>query len=114
MPHYFPVSKKRKKTNIFFRFLLALIGIGVLAGVGGIGYVYFAYFRDMPSITDIEKNILPESTIIYDRNGKELYKLFSKEKRTYVPYAAISPRMIDAIVSIEDKTFFENPGIDLK
>lgn len=72
------------------------------------------YLHDIPSISKIESDILPESTIIYDRNGGELYNLYSKEKRTYVPYDQISAHMRDAIISTEDKTFFENQGVDFR
>jgi penicillin-binding protein 2A len=74
--------------------------------------VYFLY--DVPAISGIETDVLPESSVIYDRNGGELYNLYNEEKRTYVPYGQISSHMRDAIISTEDKTFFENPGIDFK
>lgn len=38
----------------------------------------------------------------------------SDGKRTYIDYADISQPIKDAIVSTEDKTFFENPGIDFR
>lgn len=72
------------------------------------------YLHDVPAISKIESDVLPESSVIYDRNGGELYNLYSEEKRTYVPYDQISGHMRDAIISAEDKTFFENPGIDFK
>jgi penicillin-binding protein 1B len=34
------------------------------------------------------------------------------EKRRYVPLAGIPRRMIDAVVAIEDRRFFEHPGVD--
>lgn len=76
--------------------------------------VYFVFLHGLPSIDSIEKDVLPESTVIYDRNGGELYKLYREEKRTYVTYSEVSQRMKDAIIAAEDKTFFENPGIDFK
>lgn len=72
------------------------------------------YLHDVPAISKIESDVLPESSVIYDRNGGELYNLYSKEKRTYVSYDQISSHMRDAITSAEDKTFFENPGIDFR
>lgn len=72
------------------------------------------YLQDLPSIKTISDNVMPESTTIYDRNGNELYNLYSKEKRTYVDYSKISTPMKEAIISIEDKTFFQNKGFDFK
>ena len=34
------------------------------------------------------------------------------EKRRYVPLANIPRRMIDAVIAIEDRRFFEHPGVD--
>jgi penicillin-binding protein 1B len=36
----------------------------------------------------------------------------SREKRRQVPIASIPPRMIQAVLAIEDRRFYEHPGID--
>ena len=36
----------------------------------------------------------------------------SREKRRQVPLAAIPPRMVQAVLAIEDRRFYEHPGID--
>jgi len=97
------------------KFIFAYTGL-LIFFVGTFTLIIIAiyYLHDIPSISKIESDILPESTIIYDRNGGELYNLYSKEKRTYVPYNQISGNMRDAIISTEDKTFFENQGIDFR
>ncbi len=76
--------------------------------------VYFTYIYDLPSINKISEGSLPESVIIYDRNWNEIYNIYTKEKRTYVKMNEISKNMQNAIVSIEDKTFFENSWFDFK
>lgn len=98
-----------------FRFLAIYVGLTLVSfGFLAVAVVYFAFLHSLPSIDTIEKDVLPESTVIYDRNGGELYKLYNEEKRTYVGYSGISDSMKNAIIAAEDKTFFENPGIDLK
>lgn len=92
-------------------------GVAALAAIGvlllGWAFVYGKYIMGLPDIRSIETDRLAESSVFYDRNGLELYRAFSSEKRQYVPYAQISENMVRAIVSAEDKTFFTNPGIDL-
>ena len=39
---------------------------------------------------------------------------FSSEKRIFVPYNAISTKVINAFLSAEDKNFFSHPGVDAK
>ena len=70
--------------------------------------------QGVPSIEGLEHGeFFRESSIIYDKDGNEIYSIFKDGKRTYVPYTDISQAVIDGVTSIEDKTFFENPGIDI-
>lgn len=67
----------------------------------------------MPSIKDIQTSF-KESSIIYDREGNQLYTIYGgDENRQYVNYADISPNMIHAIVAMEDQRFFTNFGFDI-
>lgn len=63
-------------------------------------------FLDVNKLTNI-----PQSTIITDRDGNELYRFFEEDRRR-VEYDAISPYMIQAIVAVEDQTFRENNWTD--
>ena len=85
-------------------FSLAALGILFVA------VIYLSYLRALPPIDQIESFSFPESSVIRDRNGNELYSIFSGAdgKRTYIPLAQISKRIQDAVISTEDKTFFEN------
>ena len=109
---YLETKKKRKPTGkyvaLYAGLLIFFLGLFCVAVVA----VY--YLHDVPAISKIESDVLPESSVIYDRNGGELYSLYNEEKRTYVLYDQISGHMRDAITSAEDKTFFENPGIDFR
>ena len=84
-------------------FIFACIGILVL---------YKKYIEPLPSINELQKLEIAEASIIYDRNGDELYKVF-EEKRTYQDYENVNKNMIHAIIAWEDKRFFENPWVDL-
>jgi penicillin-binding protein 1C len=54
-----------------------------------------------------------ETSIIYDRHGNELYEVLGEGRRTRIPIEQVPQDVIDATVSIEDDTFFENRGIDV-
>lgn len=88
----------------FMIFLLTLFVLGTLI-------IYKKYIVDLPAIDELEKQKIAEASIIYDRNGNELYKIF-KENRTYKNYADINKNMINAIVAGEDKGYWDNPWID--
>ena len=40
--------------------------------------------------------------------------IFSSEKRIFVPYNAISEKVINSFLSAEDKNFFSHPGVDAR
>lgn len=96
------LSGKFLKYTIFWTSLVFILLVGI---------VYEKYIKPLPSVTELENINIAESSIIYDKDGNELYKIY-KEKRTYVPYDQISPNMVHAIVAGEDKTFFENQWVD--
>lgn len=55
--------------------------------------------------------VFSQATIIQDRNGVELYKLFD-ENREYVEIDKISDNMINAIVAMEDQKYWEHEWLD--
>ena len=85
--------------------VLALLGVGLAVG----GYAYFS--RDLPSANALlaYEPALPSHVRAID--GTPIAS-FAREKRVYRPYAEMPPRLIQAIVSAEDKTFFTHAGLD--
>ncbi|HUO50392.1 MAG TPA: PBP1A family penicillin-binding protein [Candidatus Paceibacterota bacterium] len=87
--------------------LLALI----FFGLGGV--IVWASVVPIPSITNFEDRKVAESTKIYDRTGNVLlYDVHGNEQRTSIPLDQISPDIQHATISIEDDTFYSNPGIN--
>jgi len=75
---------------------------------------YQTYTRDLPDTNSLRVRELAQSTKIYDRNGVLLYvKHTSEGIRTVVPLSAISPHLVQATVSLEDRTFYTHPGLSL-
>ncbi|MBD3919164.1 PBP1A family penicillin-binding protein [Paenibacillus sp. PR3] len=56
---------------------------------------------------------LPASTIVYDQNKEEVLRL-SPSKSEPVNYDSLPDRLIEAVVAVEDKRFFEHSGTDLQ
>ena len=90
--------------------VLYVILVFTVFGILFLGVIYLVFLKDLPSIREIESLTLRESSVIRDREGNELYSIFSGEdgKRTYVSLDQVSQRVIDAVIATEDKTFLEN------
>lgn len=108
MPWY--RKKKRWSMKILWIILATLIVIPWI--VGGL-WLYTSVIKTLPDIGSIEDFSFKQATIITDRNWKELYKLFD-ENREYVSYDDISPLFIDALVAVEDQSFWDNPWFSIK
>lgn len=69
--------------------------------------------RDLPSLTQLEHFEPTLVTKVYSADGKVIKEFFI-ERRDYVPLKDIPERMLQAIVSVEDKRFLSHWGFDLK
>ena len=75
--------------------------------------VLWAFSNNLPDYKFL-KNYKPAvSSKVYSGDG-ELVNDFSSEKRIFVPYKAISEKVINSFLSAEDKNFFYHPGVDAK
>jgi 1A family penicillin-binding protein len=75
---------------------------------------YFFILRDLPLPTKLSSASNPQSTLIYDRNGKLLYNIYDKKNQSFIPLASIPKYMQEATISIEDKSFYQHGAVDFK
>jgi penicillin-binding protein 1C len=103
-------------------FLRALFGgafLVVLLGLCGLSILFLQYYRiakTLPDINDLRQRASTfETTRIYDRNGDILYEILDPNagRRTFVPLANISPYLVAATITTEDKGFYSHPGFDI-
>ena len=53
----------------------------------------------------------PQTTIVYDRNNQPAFT-FYVEQRVDVPLDRVSQHMVDALLSVEDRRFYQHHGLD--
>jgi len=53
-----------------------------------------------------------QATTLYDTNDRQVFTLFT-ERRVDVPLSRVSPHLIAAVLSAEDRRFYEHRGYDL-
>lgn len=97
-------------------FVLALI-LSIIIGVTRIYPLYVEYKQMAEHVvgeSTPDTFRLQESSYIYDVNGDVIAKLTMDEDSYYLPYDEIPEYAIQAFVAVEDRTFWENSGIDLR
>ncbi len=55
---------------------------------------------------------MAQATTLLDVHGTPAFTIY-REQRIEVPLAAVSPRLIRAVIAIEDQRFYEHAGVDL-
>ncbi|WP_295055534.1 penicillin-binding protein 1A [Sulfuricurvum sp.] len=91
------------------KYLLIALGIGILIPVVFLGYLIYSFEYETQKLIKYQPRLTTE---VYDRNGNKIANLFSDEHRYYVSYENIPPRLIEALLAIEDTTFFEHSGVN--
>jgi len=100
------MTKKLKIKNILFVSILVL----VLSPFLILGYFLISFNYEISSLIDYKP---PQTTRIYDKDGNKIANLFDKRHRYYATFDEIPPRVVEALVAIEDTSFFEHPGINV-
>ena len=90
---------------------LRLAALGALALVAALGCALLVLAFTCPSAEALREFRPPQASRVLDREGKLLARL-APEERIVVPLAAMSPRLIAAVLSVEDQRFWLHGGID--
>ncbi len=85
----------------------------ILLSVFSVLAVLWAFSNNLPDYKFLKNYKPPVSSKVYSGDG-ELVNDFSTEKRIFVPYNAISEKVIKSFLSAEDKNFYTHPGVDAK
>ena len=94
------------------KFIIILILVSILALIT-IFSILWSYSNKLPDYRFLKNYKPPVSSKVYSGNGV-LLSDFSTEKRIFVPFSSIPPKIINSFLSSEDKNFFNHPGVDAK
>ena len=115
--------KKKKKHRLFWfvvkiQILLMILVVGGLLyyNYGGYAQLVQEYRKEAIELvrSSNEKTFMPSQTsMIYDAEGELISYIKGAKEADYVEYANIPKAFVDAMVSIEDKRFYDHDGIDV-
>ena len=91
-----------------------LIGLGLILFCIITGLImYLTYKKDLPSLAQLH-NIEPSLiTRVYDKDSN-LLKEYYNQRRVLVPYNKIPPYLIDCLLAVEDRRFYDHWGVDIR
>jgi penicillin-binding protein 1C len=98
-------------------FIVSLfLGVAALMLLTAFGvFQYYSIAASLPSVGDLRDRAAQfETTRILDRNGSLLYEILDPNagRRTFIPLSEISPNVVAATISAEDKDFYSHRGFD--
>ncbi|WP_207940616.1 penicillin-binding protein 1A [Enterococcus sp. DIV2402] len=102
-------KKKKSFGSIFLKVIIGLVFlacIGILSGMG----LFWYYAKDAPELTDAELESA-NSIQFFAANG-EAFQDFGIERRETISATEIPKKLEDAIVSVEDRRFYNHIGVD--
>lgn len=94
----------------FFRIFVTFC---IITGITIIFFVSQLYSEVRDDTDKIVHYKPPIATQIFDKKNRLVANLFEEEFRFYASFEEIPPRLIEALLAIEDTLFFEHPGVNL-
>jgi penicillin-binding protein 1A len=90
-----------------------IVGIALLVSLlfAAAGGLWAWAAQDLPDEAELAQFSAALSSTVRDIDGN-IVASFTRERRIYLAYNEIPPRLVHAFISAEDKTFFEHGGLD--
>lgn len=96
------------------RILLITVGLLTLAGISTIFGMMMAVASELPKLEDRQQYKVSKPSVMYDDEGNVITRLRNNQNRILVTSDQVSPVMKQAVVSIEDRRFYEHTGVDFR
>ncbi|HWX46403.1 MAG TPA: transglycosylase domain-containing protein [Solirubrobacteraceae bacterium] len=108
-----PAEPRRRARLKKLRFLLIFLALGLLGVVSFVFGMFMAVASDLPQLEAKFRQDNARNSVLLDDRGKQIGML-SERDQVLVTQQQIPPIVRDAVISIEDKRFMTNSGIDLR
>jgi penicillin-binding protein 1A len=105
-----PRSRSRLKK---LRFLLIFLALGLLGLVSFVFGMFMAVASDLPHLEAKYRQTNAHNSVLLDDRGTQIGMLSDRDQ-VLVTQRQIPPVVRDAVISIEDKRFMTNEGVDLR
>ncbi|MDP2168138.1 MAG: PBP1A family penicillin-binding protein [Thermodesulfovibrionales bacterium] len=104
-------SKRKRKKGFCFKVKLAIVFFILPLLVGAAAGGYFALMKGVPSVEELKHYGDIPSTKVYADDDTLLGEIRA-EKGIFVPLKKMPPHLINAVIAVEDSSFWRHGGID--
>ena len=94
-----------------FKVLLAFATAALIVGTGTVAGLFWHFSHGLPDHKQLADYQPATVSRLYASDGRLLAE-YAREKRVFVPVAAMPKRVLQAFVAAEDQRFFTHPGVD--
>ena len=94
------------------KILLAFATAVLIVGTGTVAGLFWHFSHGLPDHKQLADYQPATSSRLYAADGRLLAE-YAREKRVFVPVAAMPKRVLEAFVAAEDQRFFTHPGVDV-
>jgi penicillin-binding protein 1A len=94
-----------------FKILLAGATAALIVGTGTVAGLFWHFSHGLPDHKQLADYQPATVSRLYAADGRLLAE-YAREKRVFVPVAAMPKRVLQAFVAAEDQRFFSHPGVD--
>jgi 1A family penicillin-binding protein len=89
-----------------------VVSLGAWTGVGASVWYLQGTLSGLPDQAAVRgAGTMARATTLADAKGQHAFTIF-EEQRLHVPLARVSPQLVNAILAIEDRRFYDHHGID--
>jgi penicillin-binding protein 1A len=96
------------------RLLLVLSGLAVLAVVSTVFGMLTAVASDLPQLENTQQYAIGHDSYLYDDHWRPIGIFAPPNHEVIDGWKQISPAMIHAIIAVEDRRFWSDPGVDIR
>lgn len=91
------------------KYLIFAIALLIITPFAMFWYYYTQVKYDLDKLINYTPAL---TTKVYDKNGEKIANMFDAENRYYVSFNEVPPQLIEALLAIEDTSFFEHEGVN--
>ena len=93
---------------------IRLMWLGAIVVVVGVLIFFIALSNsDLPDFQQLENPEFEKASRVYDNQGQEFGRYYT-QNRVPVGFDELNPHLVNALISTEDKRFYNHSGIDIK